>query len=634
MMLKRICAIALSVVMFASVVVSTVPALNAAAAATKSQADAATSFTFKGSMSLDVLRSYASRAVTHSGFLGGATTENFLFEEDLRFLQRIGAKYIGRAASISWSGNLTASDVEKHLDIVEAAAKKAHAADPEMILQAGIFEIAYKGTVNNIKIPAYVFEAFGQPVENRNFKWEKVVYPKYSVDKNGNDIGIGCWGNNNSGVPDIKQLETKMYFYYWITRYIDAGIEAFHMGQAEKMAQYIASNNKHWKELLDKARAYAKKNARRGVALFDYHDAIDGNISVGNELVFDIQAAGMCPNETEKEERTNENGKKEIVYKAELKHYKEGNWLSWVGRSEGGKHPLGFTVKENVTIIEFDNYGGNGQYGTATKNAFFNWGQDDVTWFALQPEWYRNQFLKETDAYLANSPLCLIDGKQYYFMQPVTNRVITPGSGNAENPKLTYVPDEYFNDEFFFDYMQAEKVAVTTNNDGTFGLEVRSNYRANKQTDACPIGFNQEDTIREIFLGKNAKEDPKLSAIVLPEKYADGDISYTPPVATTSSNKVTVNTSSKKNNQTTSTPKAPTASAVTDSTTSQAVTSEEITSTTETESTTESTVDSSEITTDGNQPNNGWVIWVIVGVVAVLLIGGGVLLYFLVLRKK
>ena len=329
-------------------------------------------------------------------------------------------------------------------------------------------------------------------------------------------IGIGCWGYEDSGVPDIRQLETKMYFYYMITRYIDAGYEAFHMGQAEMMMRYDSSNSAHWQTLLDKARAYAKKHARRGVALFDCHTAIDSSgIKVGDRLIFDVQGAGMCPNETSKEKD---------ALKAEVLHYKElvpnrDDGLSWVGRSAGGIHPLGFEIEENFTLIEFDNYGGNGMPGIATPTAFYNWGFDDVTWFATQPEWYRNQFLTETAEYLSNNELCLdTEGKQQYFLQPVTMRVITPGS-EEWYPKVTYTMGEKANDEFIFGLIKRENAKYDINNDGTFTITISRNYRANRNSDGCPLGFNQEDTIRKIFLGENAPEDDELLKVVLPKEY-------------------------------------------------------------------------------------------------------------------
>ena len=33
-------------------------------------------------------------------------------------------------------------------------------------------------------------------------------------------------------------------------------------------------------------------------------------------------------------------------------------------------------------------------------------------------------------------------------------------------------------------------------------LMVKGDYRSNTQSDSCPNGFNQEDTIRKIFLGR------------------------------------------------------------------------------------------------------------------------------------
>ena len=526
-MLKRIISFFVSLLVLALILSSIgIPAFAAA-----SQSSAATDFTFKdGKMSKDVLRSYVSRAVTHQGFCiegNGDNGGNVTFDEDLRFLRRIGAKYIGRAATLSWNGSMTKDEIENHFKIAEENAAKAHSADPEFILQAGIFEIAYKGTVESVKIPAYVFEAFGQKTEDRSFNWEKIVYPKGTKAVTGKDIGIGCWGKEDSGTPDIKQLETKMYFYYMITRYIDAGYEAFHMGQAELMMGYDAQYSNHWQTLLNKAREYANKNARRGLALFDCHTAItSGGIMVGNELVFDVQGAGMCPNETKTQDG---------AYKAELLHYKEldperDDALSWVGRSSGGKHPLGFDIEENFTIIEFDNYGGNGSYGIATKKAFYNWGFDDVTWFATQPEWYRNQFLKETAEYLATNTLCLdSEGKQQYFLQPVTRRVITPDL-EKWYPKLTYTIGADANEDFIFALAKDDSAEVSFNDDGTCKITVKRIYRANRNGDGCPTGFNQEDTIREIFLGANAPEDPELTKVVLPVKYGGTGTVITPSI--------------------------------------------------------------------------------------------------------
>lgn len=387
---------------------------------------------------------------------------------------------------------MTAEQIDTHYRIAKERAAAVHAVDPEIILQAGVFEIAYEQTVNNTVIPSPVFELFGLPPETRTFRYLDIVFPAGTRDVlYGMDSGIGCWGNPSSGVPDITQLETKMYFYHCITRYIDAGYEAVHMGQAEKMMRYQGNAYAHhWDAVLTPARAYARTHARRGIALFDNHDAVDSTgIMIGDRILFDIQGAGMCPDET-----VHEDG----VQKCRIIHYDECR-VSWIGRSGGGIHPLGFEIEANFTIIEFDNYGPSSRIppGVATPQDFFNWGYDDVTWFALQPEWYRNQFLLECDAYLSNTAKILdSEGKQQYFLQPVCRRVVTA------YPTLTFRPSPNCDRDAVLRYLKGEKTEVADNADGSYTLTVKGDYRSNTQSDSCPNGFNQEGTIRKIFLGR------------------------------------------------------------------------------------------------------------------------------------
>ena len=131
--------------------------------------------------------------MSHAGFCIENLESDPIFEEDLRMLCRIGAKYIGRAAYYSWGGDFNADQIEEHYRIAKKQADAVRKRDPELILQAGIFEIAYRGTVNNTAVPAHVFEAFGQPAENRNFRFEDVIYPAGTKDHVGGDNGVGCW---------------------------------------------------------------------------------------------------------------------------------------------------------------------------------------------------------------------------------------------------------------------------------------------------------------------------------------------------------------------------------------------------------------------------------------------------------
>ena len=74
-------------------------------------------FQFDSIMSKEVLGNYLSRAVTLQGFCVENNSEDLLFEEDLRMIRRVGAKFIGRAACYSWGGNMNNTQIENHFSI-------------------------------------------------------------------------------------------------------------------------------------------------------------------------------------------------------------------------------------------------------------------------------------------------------------------------------------------------------------------------------------------------------------------------------------------------------------------------------------------------------------------------------------
>ncbi|MHB1452673.1 MAG: hypothetical protein ACYCYM_01790 [Saccharofermentanales bacterium] len=580
--------------------------------------NAATNFTFNGSMSKEVLRNYASRAVTSWIVLEGNDLDP-IFEEDLRMTLRIGAKYLGRAASFSWSGNWSATQINEHFRLAKERAAIIHKADPEIILQGGVFEIVYKNTVNNTVIPAWVFEDFGLPVEKRNFRYTDVAFPA------GHEYGPGFWGNGpDAAIPKIANVEAQMYFYYNICRYIDAGFEAIHLGQTEKMMYYQNENNAvEWDRVTTLGRAYAKKHARRGVVLFDGHSNLDSpGIKVGNRLILDIQAAALVPNETRKL-----NGAMEC----EISHFSD-NWLQWIGRTGGGMHPLGFQIDTNFTILEFDNYGGNGKPGVATPQAFYVWGYDDITWFALQPEWYRNQFLLECDAFLKTNVLDST-GKQVYFLQPCLRRVLT------SNQTMDYKPGSSFNVDFVLDYLGTEKTKYTYDEaTKIFSLTVTKDYRANRQSDGCPNGSSQENTIREIFLGKNAPENPELLKIVLPPAYAAVP-SSSESSSSSSSSKIssssTVSAGSKNDSSADDSVAGSAISTDSEASADSAIESADVSDVSAQSvesSVSESIADSSASEADKGGSMPGWVFGVIAGIVA--LCGAAIAGYFLFFKKR
>ena len=129
-------------------------------------------FAFEGSMSREVLENYLSRAVTHTGLTYDNFAPSRTFDDDLRMLLSEGAKFVGRCGLI-WQ----ATDEKEHRRVSRERAEIIHRADPEIILQGCIFECIWKPYIDSLPVPAWVFEAFGLPVEARNFSYDAMLYP-------------------------------------------------------------------------------------------------------------------------------------------------------------------------------------------------------------------------------------------------------------------------------------------------------------------------------------------------------------------------------------------------------------------------------------------------------------------------
>ena len=126
-------------------------------------------YQFDRTISREVLENYLSRSITMEGLLNGRGD----LDDNIRMLKSIGRQVhrtqplpVGRrgqsAAAIS-SGP-------------KQQVPKVHAADPDMILQACIFEIVTT-QVDQVPVPDWAFAALGQPVEKRNFRYADMLYP-------------------------------------------------------------------------------------------------------------------------------------------------------------------------------------------------------------------------------------------------------------------------------------------------------------------------------------------------------------------------------------------------------------------------------------------------------------------------
>jgi len=377
----------------------------------------AINYSFDGSISEPVLNNYLSRAI-HMGRMGegvGSTTDN------VRMVKAIGAKYLGRVMLV-YSGE---SSVPQRLVSTKALATQVHANDPDVILEGGVFE--YVSTqVNTLPIPAYVFQSFGLPVVTRNFIQANMVFPHNPIMPSKDNL-----------VPDITKQETRLWFYYLATAQIDAGLESIHWGYFEPQAYNDKPSYANYFNVLGKVRAYAKTHARRHFVLCN----ADANVAPGNggNLLFDFGSANL-----------HANGIKEVTatpMKAIL--------TSKYGSSGNGTTPSGWTTSRLPFLIHVDNTGYSGQGGTPGLGGSWTWGWDEISWFAQQPEAYRNEFLIYADNYIRT--------------------MWTPAiAGHLEMPGIRII---------------------------TPAINGTSNYFANSRA-LYSLGFNQEETIRQIWVAQ------------------------------------------------------------------------------------------------------------------------------------
>ena len=319
---------------------------------------------FDGSMSEEVLRSYLSRSMTTMYLLTGHGD----FDDNLRMLTNCGVKFAGRAAYQWGREEGGAPAILRKLEGVKEKAAKIHRADPELILQACVFEIVSRD-VNELPVPAWVFEGLGQPVETRNFRYEEMIYP--------NGRGSNQWGQGSS-VPDVSRSETRLWFYFLARSYIDIGCEAIHYGQAELMNGNDPMLD-HWADVLSQARRYAAKHARRHFILCDAHVPHGGLVRDG-KLLLDFHSFPLRI--------------EEIPDKPKKAQLRVGYSDAIYRRSRGGIAPSGWCCEHLPYLVEFDNYGRSRHPGEAGQGRFWVWGWDEITWFSQQPENARNDWLR------------------------------------------------------------------------------------------------------------------------------------------------------------------------------------------------------------------------------------------------
>ncbi len=315
-------------------------------------------YQFDRTISRQVLENFLARSISVEGLLNGRGD----LEENIRMLKSLGVKYAGRSLCL-WGAE---KDFLAKLKRAREEAPKVLAADPEMILEACVFETVGP-RVEQIAVPDWVLTAFGQPVVKRNFIYNDIIYP----------AGGRQW-RGNARVPDVSRLETQMWFYYQAVSYIDIGFEAIHFGQVELMNRNDRDNT-HWDSLLAMIRAYAATHARRHMVLCNGHTPSGGLLHEGR-LLLDFHAFPL---------RIKENPEKpgDAILRV-------GFSDSIYNRSKGGVTFSGWKCEHLPYLVELDNYGSSRTPGAAGAGSIWVWGYDEITWFAHQGKRYRADWLK------------------------------------------------------------------------------------------------------------------------------------------------------------------------------------------------------------------------------------------------
>jgi len=348
---------------------------------------------FDATISRAVLENYLARSISMEGLLNGRGD----LDDNIRMLKHIGTKFIGRSLCL-WGGE---ANFLHNLERARQEIPKVHEADPDMILQACVFEIVTP-QVEQVPVPDWAFAALGQPVEKRDFRYADMLYPPGQRHD---------WGRHGS-VPDVSRPETQLWFYYQAASYIDLGCEAIHFGQVELMGR----NDRdlaHWSQLLAQVRAYAATHARRHMVLCDGHVPSGGLVRDG-KLLLDFHSFPLRI--------------MEVPDKPQEAILKVGFSDGIYGRSKGGVTFSGWQCDHLPYLVEIDNFGVSRQPGKPRAGGIWVWGYDEITWFAEQSVQYRNDWLRyardwvqKTDpnghfqmpgSRTMRSPL---DGKRWYY---------------------------------------------------------------------------------------------------------------------------------------------------------------------------------------------------------------------------
>lgn len=324
---------------------------------------ASNNFYFYDSISENTILSYISRTIHWTPPYNDVSLDRYVkrvgFDKFFSETVGAGAKMILQAENTWRDSAITPADIEKLSPVLSLT----HNKDPETIFNVFIAERVNKDYVNGISIPKYVFDAFNIPTVNRNFDYDLMFNSSWPY--------INIWGANNSA-PDITQLETQMWYYYYSTLYINAGFESIWLGQIYVTAKSdIGYTETH--KLVQKIREYGSEHARRKYIIVISHQL--GDVLYEGQPIFDhlfyITHFGLDSNNNMKA------------------YIPSNNWINCDLYASACEYYSRHALSENMPLLlMFDNGGSMHDPHHPQLNGF-----DPITYFATRPKSQRHEYL-------------------------------------------------------------------------------------------------------------------------------------------------------------------------------------------------------------------------------------------------
>ena len=330
---------------------------------------------FYGSLTRDELQTYMSRslAVEFDGINKGMAEYNDI----INFAARSDARYLGTCYGVGYGSELPVN--HGYFDIIHSTVleiNKAYIANGFIppIIGGSIWE-KVTHDVDSIWMNDEVANTYNVP--KRRFIFDSI---KYITDT-----------NKRIATPDISRIETQMYFYFLATKFIDAGMEAIHMGIIELEDLNDSGHVATW-DILCKIRKYASTR-NRGLVLLNA-DTYGLHLRNTDTLLYDFN--------TRPTRVSGYYSGKDSTWHSMWIYYQSAfggpgrlsyNECSPYGKMAGGWSPLGWHADTMPYIVVLDNTLTNNCNCLVKAGCWTVYGFDEISWFTMQNEEYRNQWL-------------------------------------------------------------------------------------------------------------------------------------------------------------------------------------------------------------------------------------------------